>query len=633
MNINSNREIINIDNSDDAASNVSSKRKVKNLLSHNLTRLQEKYPELNEQVSNKVNFPTVFSNNIARSKTRTEMIKAKKLNEKQNNEKIFKSLTKKGNPPNIVTNRIDKNNIIDDESSDCSNQGSLKNNDHNRIRNSDDLAKIEENMESNDEIVDNSFMGILKKIHKNYRDSYLVHICYKLSINQAYFVVLNIITILSCISIVFESPKLKESKHYDLIFKQDILFAAFFSFDLAIRLIGDGVIFSRRAYLKKFRCWIDIFTVLISIINVTHYRDYFHSIRLLKLCFIMRFIYMQDGLRIVTIAIWKTIPSIFVAFIPYAFYLLICSLIGISLFVDKGWECSDSSILEQDKCLGKYVDRFNNTVERRWVPYSVTYDNFFDGLLSTFVVSHQEAWPDIMYRYINLSSDDTVRPEKIHLGYSSFFVCAILIGNWLFLSVITAVTFSSLKKNQDILSGIQVNSIIIISSSSSSSCSSSSSSSSSITNSPKLTKAESMNEEDRRILNLVKSNFFNKIMLTIICVNIVFMMLMSYNINHTFKIFLSLSEVIFTLIYIGELVLLFKAYGVKDFFKDFWNILSLIIVVTSVISVIFESIIPTTLLVLVRVIRIIRIFQYSKGIKALGMAVMFNFTQLINVLI
>jgi len=122
-------------------------------------------------------------------------------------------------------------------------------------------------------------------------------------------------------------------------------------------------------------------------------------------------------------------------------------------------------------------------------------------------------------------------------------------------------------------------------------------------------------------------------MLTIICINIIFMMLMSYNINSTLKLFLSLSEVVFTLIYIGELVLLFKAYGVTDFFKDFWNILSLIIVVTSVISVVFESIIPTTLLVLVRVLRIIRIFQYSKGIKALGMAVMFNFTQLLNVLI
>ncbi|ORX61128.1 hypothetical protein BCR36DRAFT_408104 [Piromyces finnis] len=621
--INSNDDIIKNDNSNDAISKKTSKHRVKNLISHNISKLKEKYPGLNEQASKKINFPTVFSNNIERSKTRTEMIKAKKISKRQNSERSFNK------KENININHFDKNMIIDDESSDCSNpkSDSLNKNEYSQDKNKAiNLAKIDENAEHNNEIfIDNSSIGYLKKIYRNYRDSYLVHLCYKLSINQIYFIILNIVTILSCISIVFESPKLKESKHYNLILMEDILFAAFYSFDIVLKFIANGVIFSKQAYLKKFKCWIDIFTVFISIINVTKYRDDFHSIRLLQLCYIMRFIYMQNGLRIVTIAIWKTIPSIFIAFIPYAFYLLICSLIGISLFVDKGWECSDTTILEHDKCVGNYTDRFDNVVERHWVPYSVTYDNFFDGLLSTFVVSHQEAWPDIMYRYINLSSDDTVRPEKIHLGYSIFFVGAILIGNWLFLSVITAVTFSSLKKNQDILSGIQyltngqrkiLDYLKIL-----------------ITNSPKLSKVESIKEENRRILNLVKSNFFNKIMLTIICINIVFMMLMSYNINHTLKIFLFLSEIVFTLIYIGELILLYKAYGIKDFFKDFWNVLSLIIVVTSIISIVFESIIPTTLLVLIRVIRIIRIFQYSRGIKALGMAVMFNFTQLINVLV
>jgi len=334
---------------------------------------------------------------------------------------------------------------------------------------------------------------------------------------------------------------------------------------------------------------------------------------------------MQEGLRIVTVAIWKTIPSIFVAIIPYIFYLLICSLIGISLFVDKGWQCSDTSILEKNKCKGNYIDRFDKNVTRHWIPYSVTFDNFFDGLLSTFVISHQEAWPDIMYRYINLSADDTVRPEKIHLNYSIFFVFAILIGNWLFLSVITAVTFNSLKRNQDILSGMQyltngqrkiLDYLKIL-----------------VTNQPKLNASFSERTKNPRIRALVQSSFFNRIMLTVICINIAFMMMMSYNLNETLSTILYVSEFIFTFIYIIELVLLFKAYGIKDFFKDFWNILSFIIVFTSVLSLLFVTLIPSSFLVLIRLIRIIRLFQYSKGIKALGMAVMSNFTQLINVLI
>jgi len=633
-------DMINIENDNNEDSNMDDKSidshsknsfKVKNLISNNIAKLKEKYPiNLNEPASNNINFPTVFSRTIDRSKTRREMMKAKQ------NERIFQRNESKMsfNKESSIPNNIDANSIVDDESSDCSNPRAdtlFKSNyqiiesDSNNSK--DDLAKIEENKDYSSDINDLSSKGKIKLLYKSFRDSYFVHICYKFSISHIYVIFLNIITILSCVSIVFENPTLKESKHYNLIFAQDILFASVFSFDLALKFISNGIIFSKHGYLKKFICWIDIFTVFISIANLTSYRDYFHSIRLLKLCYIMRFIYMQDGLRIVTVAIWKTIPSICVAFIPYAFYLLIFSLIGISLFVDKGWECSDSSILEQDKCIGNYTDRFNHEVKRHWIPYSVSYDNFFDGLLSTFVVSHQEAWPDIMYRYINLSSDDKVRPEKIHLGYSIFFVCGILIGNWLFLSVITAVTFSSLKRNQDIVNGIQyltngqrkiLDYLKIL-----------------VTNTPKFSerKGKEDSEHNRKIRDFVQSNFLKKFMLTVICVNIICMMLVTYNINSTLKFIFSIFEIIFTIIYILELILLFRAYGVTGFFKSFWNILSFVIVVTAVISVVFESIIPQTLLVFIRLIRIIHIFQYSKGIKALGMAVMFNFTQLINVLI
>ncbi|KAG4081251.1 Ion transport protein-domain-containing protein [Neocallimastix lanati (nom. inval.)] len=227
-----------------------------------------------------------------------------------------------------------------------------------------------------------------------------------------------------------------------------------------------------------------------------------------------------------------------------------------------------------------------------------------------------------MYRYINLSSDDVVRPEKIHLGYSLYFINALLIGNWLFLSVITAVTFSSLKKNQDILSGIQyltdgqrkiLNYLKIL-----------------VTNSPK---SKSNNTSKTKTRRLVESRFFNRVMLTVICISIICMMMISYNLDPFISEILSYAELCFTLIYIIELILLFKAYGIKDFFKDFWNILSFFIVFTSVISILFERYIPAAALVLIRLVRIIRLFQYSKGIKALGMAVMFNFTQLTNVLI
>jgi len=502
-------------NNEEVYSEKSNKTKVKNLISRNITKFKEKYPlGLNETMNTNVNFPQAFNKAIDRSKTRKEMIRAKQntrkyisglknknsvdLSEKFDSdgdssddfskaidrsktylenlrfkrEKIRKISSdsnfskKKTKTSDIIENTSPiKDELLMEDDDEIQHSDNLKikkenegyddkiNKDHDEDKSNDDYNS---NRKSSNHMDDGTFSGKLKKLHKNYRDSYFVHLCNKVMYSNIYFIFMYVITILSCASIIFENPKLKQNKHYDLIFIQDIIFASVFSFDLILKLFANGIVFSRNGYFKRFICWIDLFTVIISIINITSSRDYFQSIRLLKLCYIMRFIYMQEGLRIVTVAIWKTIPSIFVAIIPYIFYLLICSLIGISLFVDKGWQCSDTSILEKNKCKGNYIDRFDKNVTRHWIPYSVTFDNFFDGLLSTFVISHQEAWPDIMYRYINLSADDTVRPEKIHLNYSIFFVFAILIGNWLFLSVITAVTFNSLKRNQDILSGMQV---------------------------------------------------------------------------------------------------------------------------------------------------------------------------------
>ena len=296
----------------------------------------------------------------------------------------------------------------------------------------------------------------VRKIHKEYRESYFVHICFKTIKNDIYFYIIGIVTIASCISLALETPNPKDSKYYYILYKCDIFYTIVFIIDLLINIIAYGALFTRRAYLKKMYNWIDVAVVLISLLNVLGYGNKFHSLRIFRLVRILKFFKIHDGLRIVSTSVWKTIPSLFVALIPYAFYLLICSSVSLSLFVNRGWECNDKTIYSKEKCVNTYITNTNTTEPRIWHPYPVTYDNFFDSLLSSFIISHQEGWPDIMYRYMDSVDPTDNTGNEHHLGYSVFFVFSVLIGNWLFLAVVTALIFNNLKRNQDILRGIQV---------------------------------------------------------------------------------------------------------------------------------------------------------------------------------
>jgi len=300
------------------------------------------------------------------------------------------------------------------------------------------------------------FMEKLRKIHKIYRDSFFVHICYKTIKNDVYFYFVALVTIASCISLALETPNPHESKNYDLLYKCDIFYTVVFIFDLILSIIAFGAIFTRHAFLKKLYNWVDVVVVLISLLNVLNYGNNFHSLRIFRLVRILKFFKIHDGLRIVSTSVWRTIPSLFIALIPYIFYILICSSVSLSLFVNRGWECNDDSVLIKSECIGNFTND-NGVMEARvWQPYPVTYDNFVDSILSSFIISHQEAWPDIMYRYMVSVDPSDISGGEHHLGYSIFFVISVLIGNWLFLSVVTALIFNNLRRNRDILRGIQV---------------------------------------------------------------------------------------------------------------------------------------------------------------------------------
>jgi len=447
-----------------------------------------------------------------------------------------------------------------------------------------------------------------------YRESSFVKGFQVLSENKYYLFVVYALIISSCVSLIYDSPNQKNQKLLNTLRYFDIFFSIIFCIELFINLIAKGAFIEKKAYLRSFVNWIDVVVIIISIMSAFKIAESVHAFRVLRVLRVFRLVKLHEGMRIVFVAIWKTIPSLATALIPYLFFLIITSAMGLSMFVGEGWQCNDDSVRNKAECIGAYYyDNGTSMVreEKIWERYELGYDNILDSLQTSLVITNQEGWPDIMYRYIDSAGIDQQPIRDNRQGASIFYILSVLIGNWIFLAVVTGITFDSMKRNQDILKGLHhltygqrklLDYISII-----------------ISNKPKPPPGKKKRSKiQQKLYDFFKSNTYEYIVFFVVLINIIIMVFARAN-STTFESNLQIiSEYVFTSIYIIEVILLFYAYKPRYFFSSSWNVLNLIITIFAVTSIIFEYFSQPNYLSVFRLLRIIRLVKFAKGLKALA---------------
>ncbi|OUM68172.1 hypothetical protein PIROE2DRAFT_58245 [Piromyces sp. E2] len=265
--------------------------------------------------------------------------------------------------------------------------------------------------------------GGFKGLYYKFRLSKMVEIFQKMTDSVAYNVIITLIIIFSCIILYFDIPRREVEKDtvkiipysdtvQNAVYALNVFFGIFFIIEFIIQAIAQGLIVDSNAYLRDPLNWIDLFVIIISIIGLFEFAERLLILRVFRLLRIIKLIKLSRELRIVTLAIWKTIPSMMTAIIPFMFYLLIVSVIGLSLYTGDGYTCNDPNpnIVSKKDCTGVfYSSDWDREMERTLWGYFVGYDNFFDSLQTSFVLSNQEGWPDIMYYFMGFSRLNEIR--------------------------------------------------------------------------------------------------------------------------------------------------------------------------------------------------------------------------------
>ncbi|ORX82612.1 hypothetical protein BCR32DRAFT_267543 [Anaeromyces robustus] len=480
--------------------------------------------------------------------------------------------------------------------------------------------------------------GGIKGLYYKYRLSRCVELFRKVTESLSYNVIITIIIILSCAILYYDIPERQvingkvvviesSKKTKDIIYILNVIFGIFFIFEFILQAIAQGLIIDSNAYLRSPLNWIDLCVIIISVVGLFEFAENLLILRVFRLMRIIKLIKLSRELRIVTLAIWKTIPSLMTAIIPFMFYLLIASVIGLSLYTGDGYTCNDPNpnIESKENCTGVfYSSSWDREMDRSMWGYFVGYDNFFDSLQTSFVLSNQEGWPDIMYYFMGYGSDNEIRQPGINKWVSVYYILSIIVGSWIFLAVVTGIAYDSIKRNSDILKGInnlnsnqkKIHEYVSLL----------------ITSKPYKRMPSIKNAFHKKIRNFFESPYYDRTILFIIALNI-FVLLLNHDDQSKFEDYLQLiSEYGFLFIYVVEVILLFYAYGFKFFFSDNWRNLCLVIVVLSVLNVVVSSdLIKSNIFVSIRLIRMFRLIKFARSIQAIAQVVSTKYRQLLNI--
>mmetsp|Transcript_5998 Transcript_5998/g.5333 ORF Transcript_5998/g.5333 Transcript_5998/m.5333 type:complete len:135 (+) Transcript_5998:3-407(+) len=87
----------------------------------------------------------------------------------------------------------------------------------------------------------------------------------------------------------------------------------------------------------------------------------------------------------------------------------------------------------QQECVGLGYD---------WENPRVNFDNVFSGMLSLFIISTQEGWPDIMYTIADADDADKGPSKNNSAAFAYiYFVVFIFIGSYFLLNLFVGVIF------------------------------------------------------------------------------------------------------------------------------------------------------------------------------------------------
>ncbi|XP_027219949.1 sodium leak channel NALCN isoform X1 [Penaeus vannamei] len=266
--------------------------------------------------------------------------------------------------------------------------------------------------------------------------------------------VMILVTTLSCISLMFETPAHRITDE-PILQIAEYAFVVCMSIELCLKILADGLLFTPKALIRDMAGILDLFIFTVSLVfscwmpKEVPAQSGIQLLLILRCLRPLRIFNLVPHMRKVVSELCKGFKEILLVSILLIVLLFVFASYGVQLYGGRLARCNDSTITERKDCVGVFVREIFVTkmklglgenekhpamlVPRVWAnPRRFNFDNIGNAMLALFEVLSFKGWLDIR---------DVL---KIRLGIAStiyihiFVFLGCMIGLTLFVGVVIA---------------------------------------------------------------------------------------------------------------------------------------------------------------------------------------------------
>ncbi|KAI4899043.1 hypothetical protein NFI96_001213, partial [Prochilodus magdalenae] len=235
--------------------------------------------------------------------------------------------------------------------------------------------------------------------------------------------------------------------------------------------------------------------------------------------------------------------------------------------------------LYRDECRGEYLvyerDNEVKAQKREWKKYDFHYDNVLWALLTLFTVSTGEGWPQVLKHSVDSTFENQGPSPGFRMEMSIFYVVYFVVFPFFFVNIFVAliiITFQeqgdkmmedySLEKNERACIDFAINA-------------------------KPLTRHMPKNKLSfqYRMWQFVVSPPFEYSIMALIALNTIVLMMKYHEAPELYDQVLKNLNIVFTILFFMECILKMIAFGVRNYFRDAWNIFDFVSILGSITDI------------------------------------------------
>uniref|UniRef100_A0A0K0E6W3 Voltage-dependent L-type calcium channel subunit alpha n=1 Tax=Strongyloides stercoralis TaxID=6248 RepID=A0A0K0E6W3_STRER len=451
-------------------------------------------------------------------------------------------------------------------------------------------------------------------------------------VNHQYFTNSVLVCILvSSAMLAAEDPLQAQSPRNLILNYFDYFFTTVFTIEISLKVIVFGLVIHKGSFCRNAFNLLDILVVAVSLVSFVLKSDAISVVKILRVLRVLRplrAINRAKGLKHVVqcvIVAVKTIGNIMLVTFMLQFMF---AIIGVQLFKGTFFSCNDPSKMTEAECRGEFIQYEDNNptkpmrLRRIWTKNDFNFDNVLDAMISLFVVSTFEGWPDLLYVAINSNEEDRGPVHNARQAVAFFFITFIVVIAFFMMNIFVGfviVTFQNEGEREYENCELDKNQRKCI---------------------EFALKAKPhrryipRNRFQYRVWWFVTSQFFEYAIFIIILLNTTTLAMKHYPPDTQMDHILDVLNLIFTAVFAFEALFKIIALNPKNYFGDRWNAFDFVIVLGSFIDIIYGKLSPGSNIIsinffrLFRVMRLVKLLSRGEGIRTLLWTFMKSFQAL-----